>query len=49
MTGASFACLVRLFEAAAAGESGAATPQASQQPRVEAVEQQFCWRMNLTR
>ncbi|KAL4459112.1 hypothetical protein ABPG75_013977 [Micractinium tetrahymenae] len=48
MTGAAFACLVRLFEAAEAGAAGAAAPGAAQQPQLDAV-QQLCWRMNISR
>ncbi|KAI3424112.1 hypothetical protein D9Q98_009473 [Chlorella vulgaris] len=49
MTGAAFACLVRVYEAAAAAASGTAAAQpAEQQPQLDAV-QHLCWRMNISR
>lgn len=46
MTGAAYACLVRLFEASAAGAAGAPAPPADQQPELGAVEERR-WRMNI--
>ncbi|EFN53567.1 hypothetical protein CHLNCDRAFT_136728 [Chlorella variabilis] len=50
MTGAAFACLMRLYEAdaAGAGVGGFLAPPAEQQPAVEAVRH-LCWRMNISR
>lgn len=45
----AFACLVRVYEAAAAAASGTAAAQpAEQQPQLDAV-QHLCWRMNISR
>lgn len=45
----AFACLVRLFEArAAGGEPGAAAALTGQQPSLDAVRE-LCWRMNISR
>jgi hypothetical protein len=48
MTGAAFACLLRLNEAAAAGAAGQPAPGAGQQPALEAVAER-CWRINISR
>ena len=48
MTGAAFACLVRLYEAAQASAAGAGAPGAEQQPSLAAVEE-LRWRINLSR
>lgn len=46
----AFACLMRLYEAdaAGAGVGGFLAPPAEQQPAVEAVRH-LCWRMNISR